>query len=115
MYRGCIEELRDPENEPPSLYTADQPPGGPGEDSSSETEEVGGEEGEEEEEEEWTSVEVRGRGRGAEFESSYLDYMALGRSRAGEQSQGEGEEAKTVGLFGTISSLFSSTFSPKPS
>ena len=48
------------------------------------------------------SGEERGR---LEYQSGYLDFMSLGASR-----EAEGEEGKTVGLFATISSLFSSTF-----
>ena len=92
-------------------------------------------EGEEEEEgsgvEEWESVEVMDtagslagpgrRGRVGEkrrlnYESSYLDYVALGASSATAEEagreEGEAEEvgARTVGIFGTLSSLLSSTF-----
>jgi hypothetical protein len=94
----------DPENEPPSLCTAaaDLPP----EDS---------DEGEEEEEgEEWASVEVRtGKERGRlEYQSGYLEFLSLGDSREPDtRGEREGEEGRTAGLFATISSLFSSTFS----
>lgn len=115
-YRGVSGELRDSENEPPSLHTADQPTGEvEEEDSNSETEGVCMEE-------QWTSVDMWNRGR-VEYESSYFDYMALGSSsniqrqtREEEDGEREGEgDKKTVGLFGTISSLFSSTFSHRTS
>ena len=41
-----------------------------------------------------------------QYQSGYLDFVSLGGSR--EQDAG-GEEGRTVGLFATISSLFSST------
>ena len=72
--------------------------------------------------EEWESVEMtdaslagpgrRGRvreKRRLDYESSYLDYVTAEETGEGE---GEAEEAgaRTVGIFGTLSSLLSSTF-----
>ena len=110
--------MGDSENEPPSLYTAELVPGGQGEDSDSGTEE-------EVEKEEWKNVDERRLGLSGEwrdeegyvqerldYESNYLDYMGLGGSR---RSEGREEESKAgsvagTGLFGTLSSLFSSSF-----
>ena len=122
VFRGSAsgsEVVRDLENEPPSFYTADQTPGGQGEDNSDSEVEMEEEE-EEEKGEEWESVDARsavhqrrGRRRGRlGYESSYLDYMAMGTSR-GAEGEGQGQEeaaAGGVGLFGTLSSLLSSTF-----
>ena len=103
MYRGDTGGLDDQENEPPSLYTAELAPGGQEEE---EIDSEGEEEGEKGEEEGWESVEVK---KGREYESGYLDYMALGRS-GGAGPEGSGQETAGVGLFGTLSSLLSSTF-----
>ena len=103
---GC-EDGGDPENEPPSIYMAELPPGGQ-RDSGSEGEVEG---------EEWESVDVKreqGQERGRlDYESSYLDFMSLGSSRGAEGRGGEGKTERAAagtGLFGTLSSLFGSTF-----
>lgn len=106
VYTGNEEDMGDTENEPPSIHMAELPP-----------DRHSGSEGEVEGEE-WESVDVR-RERGQErgrldYESSYLDYMSLGNSRGAEGGEGEGKtESSTAGggLFGTLSSLLSSTFS----
>ena len=113
------EVVGDLENEPPSFYTADQTPGGQGQGEDNSDSEMEEEEEEEEEKkgEEWESVDARsaadqrrGRRRGRMgYESSYLDYMAMGTSR-GAEGEGQEEAAGGVGLFGTLSSLLSSTF-----
>ena len=90
--------LSDPESDPPSLYTAaDQPL------TELEGDPVEGDK------EEWASVGVKG---GLEYGSGYLDFMSLGASRTDPGEVGEGE-ARTVGLFGTISSILSSTFTTR--
>ena len=118
---GAGDGVIDSENDPPTFYTADQSPCSKEEDTS----ESEGEE--EEEEEEWENVEVvgeRGRRRGRlNYESSYLDYMALGASSGppaspeeereggrGEGEEGGGRGGSGVGLFRTLSSLWTSTF-----
>ena len=107
--------MRDLENEPPSLYTADVPSGElRGEDS-----DPGGEGEGEGEREEWESVEELAGNELGRFESSYRDYMSLGVSReTGREGRGEAqrggervEATAATGLFGTLSSLLSSTFS----
>ena len=114
MFRGPSDSgaSQDPENEcPSSFFSAELPPGGQGDDSEdSEMEEVEGGGGE-------GGVEVKrevGESRvQQDYEKSALDFMSLGSSRGREEGGTEerGMEGGRGGLFGTLSSLLSSTFS----